>query len=217
MLTEADVNRTVAKAINFFRDSREPHAMLWLDVMHRLFGIAEFADALERFDAELSRRPDEAPVLRVLRRMADANNPIDPEDWKKVDKQTDRMLVSALYCDQIGLPPSFPDVLQKALDEGGYALTHGLLAWIWIRDNRCTVDDLKLEAAAFLCLARKASLVDLAFVQQVVQIQNADGGWGSPPEPDPDNPDASSWHSSILALLLLLHVDFPDQSGTAAG
>jgi hypothetical protein len=144
------------------------------------------------------------------------------------------MLISALYCDRYGLPPSFPEVLEKSIREGGYAATHGLLSLIWIRENRCQVtlpdglpdrmydrvaeivdespgmvNDLKLEAAAFLCLARQAKRVDLRFVQHVVQIQNADGGWGRPSEVDPEHPDRSSWHSTILALLLLLHVHFP--------
>jgi hypothetical protein len=234
MLTEADVRGAVAKAIQFFEHSREPHALLWLNVMHRRFAIEPFADALARYDALLAEGHEDAPVLRVLRRIADAENPLDPDDLEHVAKQTDRMLVSALYCDRYGLPPAFAEVLEKAVLEGGYAVTHGLLSLIWIRENRCEltlpdglvdrmyarvaaiidespgmVNDLKLEAAAFLCLARQAKRVDLRFVQRVVAIQNADGGWGRPPEEDPAKPDQSSWHSTVLALLLLLHVHFP--------
>jgi hypothetical protein len=234
MLTESHIQNTVAKAIGFFEGSREPHALLWLNVMHRLFGIEQFAGALARYDEVLAEGREDAPVLRVLRRIADADNPLDVDDLDHVDKQTDRMLISALYCDRYGLPPSFPEVLEKSIREGGYAATHGLLSLIWIRENHCQVtlpdglpdrmydrvaeivdespgmvNDLKLEAAAFLCLARQAKRVDLRFVQHVVQIQNADGGWGRPSEVDPEHPDRSSWHSTILALLLLLHVHFP--------
>jgi hypothetical protein len=42
-----------------------------------------------------------------------------------------------------------------------------------------------------------------------VSIQRTDGGWGKLDTPDPANPDESSWHSTTLALLLLLHVEFP--------
>jgi hypothetical protein len=79
-----------------------------------------------------------------------------------------------------------------------------------IVDDRPTkVNDLKLEAAAFLCLARQGARVNPAFVQRVVAIQNRDGGWGKPDHVDPSKPDESSWHSTILALLLLLHIEFP--------
>jgi hypothetical protein len=44
-----------------------------------------------------------------------------------------------------------------------------------------------------------------------LSIQRADGGWGKLDTPDPANPDESSWHSTTLALLLLLHVEFPGE------
>jgi len=238
MLTEARVRTAVANAIRFINRTREPYALLFLNVMHRRFGVPEFADALQRYDQVLAERPAEAPLLRVLRRIGDANNPLRPDDWDHVRIPTDRLLVSALYCDRLGLPPSFGEALMKAVREGGYPATHALLAWIWVQDNRCAlelpdgfveemyrtvaaivddrptiVNDLKLEAAAFLCLARQGSRVDPRFIERVVAIQNPDGGWGKPDNPDPAAPDASSWHSTILALLLLLHVHFPGSGG----
>jgi hypothetical protein len=234
VLTELDVRAAVANAINFIDETREPYALLFLDIMHRRFGVPQFADALKRFDEVLAERPKEAPLLRVLRRIADADNPLRPDDWDHVQVHTDRVLVSALYCDRLGLPPSFAEVLGKSVKAGGYHATHALLAWIWIRDNRCElalpdgfveemygavaaiiddrptmVNDLKLEAAAFLCMARQGARVNPGFVRHVVAIQNADGGWGRPDDVGLGNPDASSWHSTILALLLLLHVKFP--------
>jgi len=241
MLTEATVRTSIAKAIDFINRTREPYALLFLDIMHRRFGVEQFADALQRYDEVLRERPKDAPLLRVLRRIADANNPIQPDDWDHVTIHTDRILVSALYCDRLGLPPSFAEVLSKSVKAGGYYATHALLAWIWINDNRCTlavpdgfveemyatvaaiiddqptlINDLKLEAAAFLCLARQGRRVDPRFVERVVAIQNDDGGWGKPDEVDPSNPGASSWHSTILALLLLLHVHFPAAQSVGA-
>lgn len=234
MLTESAVRTAVAKAIAFINRTREPYGLLFLDIMHRRFGVPEFADALERYDAVMAERPDEAPLLRVLRRIADADNPIQPDDWDHVKIHTDRMLVCALYCDRLGLPPEFAETLVRDVKAGGYYATHALLAWIWVQDNRCevrlpdgfveemyrtvaaiideqptTINDLKLEAAAFLCLARQGSRVNPRFVQRVVAIQNEDGGWGKLDVVDPAKPDESSWHSTILALLLLLHIDFP--------
>jgi hypothetical protein len=165
--------------------------------------------------------------------MLDANNLIQLEDWEHVKLQTDRLLVSALYCDRLGLPESFAEVLARAVSQGKYAATHALLAWVWIQENRCplavqagffedmcgavariidedptSVNDMKLEAGAFLCLAHQVHRVDLGFVRRVVAFRNEDGGWGRPVE-GAGNPGGSSWHSTILALMILLHVRFP--------
>lgn len=239
MLTEATVRTAVANAIGFINRTREPYALLFMNIMHRRCGVPEFADTLARFDEVLAERPNEAPLLRVLRRIADANNPLQPDDWDHVKEHGDQMLVSALYCDRLGLPPSFAETLGKDVRAGGYHATHALLAWLWVHDNRCKLDlpdgfveemyravaailtdrptmvnDLKLEAAAFLCLARQGARVDPNFVRHVVAIQNPDGGWGRPDNLGPGEPDQSSWHSTILALLLLLHVKFPGADAT---
>ena len=239
MLTEAELRSTVADAIAFLQRVREPHALLFMGLIHRRCGVTEFADTLARYDAELPNHPDRAPVLRVFRRMFDANNPIVPEDWERVTIQTDRLLVSALYCDRLGLPEGFAEALDRAVSQGGYAATHALLTWVWIQENRGTlavpdgfedrmyatvaaiidedptsVNDIKLEAGAFLCLARQVERVDLGFVRRVIAFRNADGGWGRPVEGAGD-PNASSWHSTILALIILLHVRFPQTADAA--
>ena len=234
MVTQAEVDARVAKAIAFLQRQREPHALLFMGLIHRRYGVAEFADTLERYNAVLPEHPDRAPVLRVFRRMFDANNPIVPEDWEQVKSETDQLLVSALYCDRLGLPPEFAGALERAVSQGGYAATHALLSWVWSQENRydlavaegflermygavaaiidedpTSVNDIKLEAGAFLCLARESQRVDLGFVRRVIAFQNADGGWGVPVE-GAGNPDESSWHSTILALMILLCVTFPD-------
>jgi hypothetical protein len=209
-------------------------------MMHRLFRIPEFADALQRYDEVVAERPNEAPVLRVLRRLNDANNELRPNDWDHVKIHTDQLLAVALHCDRLGFPPDYAATLDAGVKAGGYHATHVLLAWIWLQDNRCKlpvrdgfaedlyranvailearptmVNDLMLEAAAFLCMARQGQRVNPRFVEHVVSIQRADGGWGKLDTPDPANPDGSSWHTTILALLLLLHVQFPKARPTS--
>lgn len=234
MLTEAQVRTAVTNGIQFVNTTREPYGLWFMSMMHRLFGIPEFADALARYDQVIAERPNDAPLLRVLRRLNDANTPLRAEDWEHVQIHTDRLLAVALHCDQLGFPPDYAAALENGIKAGGYQATHVLLAWIWLRDNRCTltvrdgfaedlyranaailearptmVNDLMLEAAAFLCMARQGQRVSPRFVEHVVSIQRADGGWGKLDTPDPTNPDGSSWHTTILALLLLLHVQFP--------
>lgn len=233
MLTREELRSTIAGAIKFLKDAREPHALLFMRLMHQRFGIAEFADCGQRYDEVIQEHPDRAPVLRVFRRVFDADNPIEPEDWEQVTINTDRLLVSALYCDRLGLPPSFAEALGRAVSQGGYAATHALLAWVWVQENGCeltvpdglvdemvaavaaiidddptSVNDIKLEAGAFLCLARRSARVDLGFVRRVIAFRNPDGGWGVPAEGAGD-PEGSSWHSTILALMILLHVRIP--------
>ena len=227
MRTEEGLNTAVANAIGFFKDSREPHALLWLAVMHRRFGIGEFADALQRYDRVLVEQPEQAPLRRVLRRFADRDNPLRPEDWDAVTLQSDRILVCALYCDRLGLPASFAEMLRKTASAGGYALTHVILTWCWVDDNGCAlslpagfmdsvfdasaaivnedptiVSDLRLEAAAFLHLAGQGARVDDAFFERVIASQNGDGGWGE----SRNQQGRSDWHSTVLGLLLLLHL-----------
>ena len=235
MLTEDQVRTAVARGITFLNQTREPHALWFMSMMHRLFRVPEFADALKRYDEVTAERPpNEAAVLRVVRRLNDVDNPLQPEDWDHVKILTDQLLICALYCDRLGFPPEFAETLDKGVKAGGYAATHVLLAWIWLRDNGCQlavregfvedmfravaailedrpnmVNDLKLEAAAFLCMARQGSRVESRFFRHVVSIQRPDGGWGQLDTPNPANPDESSWHSTTLALLLLLHVAFP--------
>jgi len=235
MLTEEQVHTAVARGIAFLNRTREPYGLWFMSMMHRLFGVREFADALKRYDEVVATRPnEEAAVLRVLRRLNDANNPLQPDDWDHVKIVTDQLLACALYCDRLGFPPEFAATLDKGVKAGGYAATHVLLAWIWLHDNGCrltvrdgfvedmfravaailedrptTLNDLKLEAAAFLCMARQGKRVDPRLFRHVLSIQRADGGWGKLDTPNPDNPDESSWHSTTLALLLLLHVEFP--------
>ena len=139
MLTTDDLNKAIAKSIKFFEKSREPHALLWLAVMHRRFAIAEFADALQRYDQRLIEQPETAALLRVLRRFADRETPLQPDDWDAVTTPSDRILVSALYCDRVGLPGSFPEVLQNAAKAGGYNLPHVILTLVRIQENGCAL------------------------------------------------------------------------------
>jgi hypothetical protein len=235
MRPEPDLHTATAKAINFLEDRREPYALLWLDVIYRRFGVAEFADALQRYDQSLTEHPEEAPLLRVFRRMADYDNPLQTEDLQAVSLPSDIIIVHALYCDRLGLPVDYPRMLDREAGQGGYHLTHVLLAWIWVQENGCelalpdgsidelyranaaiinsdptTVDDLKLEAAAFLYLAGQGELVDDSFVERVIASQNNDGSWGH--SSNDQEAEYLHWHSTILGLMLLLHVEFPADS-----
>jgi hypothetical protein len=225
----------IANATDFFEESGEPsnaYALLLLDVVHRRFGIAAFADALQRYDQIMAVRPDQAPLMRVFRRIADYGNPLQDWDLQEVSEDIDLVTVPALYCDRLGIPSSYASMLNRATRLGDYMLTHALLACIWIQENGCevplpdesienmyranaaligddpVVDDLELEAATFLYLAGQGALVNHAFVERVIAVQNDDGGWLR----SSDTPGDSDWHTTVLGLLLLLHVEYPSDS-----
>jgi len=217
--------QAIDRAIQFFADAREPQALLWLEYMHRRFGVVEFRGSLSIFDRIIVGNPERAPLMRVLRRIADPDTRLRAGDLDSVTHISDEIIVAALYCDQLELPPEFPGALEKARQAGGYFCTHALLAWIWteqhgahldvppgfgdaliaanaaiVDDGVATVTDLKLEAAAFLGLADQAARISSDFVDRVIRTQNPDGGWGRTAA----EPHRSDWHGTILALLMLL-------------
>ncbi len=224
--TDRTLSTEITNAVNFLNESTEPYTILWLDVIHRRFGITAFADSLQRYDQILNVHPEQASLLRVFRRIADYDNPLHVGDLQAVVVDLDLITVPALYSDRLGLPNDYPAMLDKAANQGGYLLTHALLALIWIQENGCEVslpdgfiedlyhdtvaiidddpvDDLELEAAAFLYLAGQGTLVNDSFIERVIAAQNIDGSWGD---------KSHSWHTTILGLLLLLHIEFPVDS-----
>jgi hypothetical protein len=118
------------------------------------------------------------------------------------------------------------------INDGAYLLTHVLLATIWLQNNNCSlqlpegfisdlyemnaaligdgsqVDDIQLEAAAFLYEAGQGNLVNPNFLQNVIDAQFTDGGWFA----DQEAPHNTDWHPSVLALMMLLHVAHPATS-----
>jgi hypothetical protein len=182
----------VSNAINFFEEPGEPndpYALLMLNVAYRRFGIATFADALQRYDRILATLPDKAPLMRLFRRIADHDNPLQIWDLQEVTEDLDRITILALYCYQLTLSDSeYQLMLEQATSLGDYMLTHALLACIWIQENGCkvplpesfteniyqanaalikddsVVNDLELEAAAFLYFSGKGALVNPVFV-----------------------------------------------------
>jgi len=226
------VQSAITNAINFLEKSRDPDALLLLDVVYRRFGIAEFADSLQRYDQVVVEGWREAALKRVFRRIADHDNQLQPGDLEAVFIDIDLLTVPALYCDRMELPPNYTAMLDEAVRSGSYLLTHALLACIWIQENGCeiplsneaieniyhataalinedpVVEDLEIEAAALLYLAGQGALVNYAFVERVIAVQNDDGGWLL----SSDTPGDSNWHTTALALLLLLHVEYPSDS-----
>ena len=223
---QQNYSQPVLKAINYFSTPTEPEAILWLDVMHRRFEMDEFPGALQAFDHLMLWSSDKAYV-NMFRRMADYYYTVNSAELGKVTNELDIITLPALYCDRVDLPANYSTRLIDGASEGGYKLTHVLLAWIWLQENGgevelpegfveemyldnaalintdSTITDVEMEAAAFLCLAGQNDLVDAAFIDQVITTQESDGGWGG---------TNKRWHTTVLGLLYLLHMEFPSNS-----
>ncbi len=221
-----DLEQPIKKAIDYLALTDEPHALLWLDVIYRRFGIQEFADSSQHYDEILNQLPVDQLQLRAFRRIIDYNNSIQKRDLDMF-VGIDSIVVPALYCDRFGLPTDYFALLEENVSYGEYELTHVLLAVVWIKENgynfslsndflvdlysanaaliddNYVVEDLELEAAVFLYLAGQGNLVDPLFIERVTVAQNEDGGWSI----SGNSKDNSDWHPTILGLLLLLHAN----------
>ena len=109
------------------------------------------------------------------------------------------MLVSLVWIQEIGYELALPDGFVDEVYQANAAI---------IDNDPMTVNDLKLEAAAFIYLAGQGALVDDSFIESVISSQNDDGSWDF----SSDGQGDSAWYSTILGLLLLLHVEYPADS-----
>jgi hypothetical protein len=205
-----------------------------LNVLYRQFGVIAFADSVQTYDQIMAIDPGAAAYMRVFLRIADYNNTLQPGDMQSITDALDLITTPALYSDRTPLPTDYSQTLNQSYYEGGYDLTHVLLACIWMQDNGVqvpmpsgfvenvynataalvgngsVVTDTNLEAAAFLFEAGQGALVSNDFVTRVIAVQNSDGGW--PSTTDTPTPAGSYWHSSVLALMILLYTENPSNS-----
>jgi hypothetical protein len=229
--SKSPIEKEIDKAIQFMAKSNEPHAILLNNVLYRQFGVTQFSDSLQKYDQLTAGKSD--PTLKLFRRMAAYDNSVDSSAFGAVQEDVDKITVPALYADRRALPANYSAMLQAGLEGGEYLTTHTLLAVLWLKENNCTValpvnfmnslyqataalidngtelTDLKIEAAALLYQAGQGQLVSSSFTDLVMANQNSDGGW---PPTSNFNPKDSYWHTTALALMLLLNLDHPSST-----
>jgi hypothetical protein len=152
-----------------------------------------------------------------------------PEVLAQLTEASDRMLAMALHCDVTPLAPEFREMVESARSTGGYGLTHAFLALILLEELGCgdeldeslrdrvaeevaaistpegPVDDLAIEAEAFLGLGGHRDLLEPGFAMKLIGVQTIDGGFAASGNPA----DEPSWHTGGLALWVLLESRFP--------
>ena len=100
-ISDDELSDAISNSINFLKVSNEPHALLWLDVMYRRFGIEEFSNAAQQYDQLLENNPRQVSQLRLFRRIIDYNNTISITDFNSIIFDLDQITVPALYCNRI--------------------------------------------------------------------------------------------------------------------
>jgi hypothetical protein len=240
--TQQTIEQATKNAINYLRQTKDPTGLLMLNVLYRQFGIAAFNDSLKRFDEVLEANPEPINrVFRRIADCnttivnSDLNYVTDQLDRLTVPAlYSDTLPLPDDYTARMtdALSSGIIYAQQSTKNSGCYLLTHALLATIWLDNNNCSVNlpegfkstlyqtnagligdglivnDIQLEAAAFLYEAGQGGLVPKFFINNVVASQYVDGGWAL----SQDNPSISDWHPSILALIILLHVEYPSET-----
>jgi hypothetical protein len=224
------LNQDVTSAIQYLKTTDEPYILLDLNVMYRRFGVSTFSGALAHYDQILAENPYNSALLRIYRRMAVHDTPINLDDYHEVivGSESDSLVVPALYYGQVPLPSDYYDQLHSGVNsDDKYLLTHALMAIIWIQENggpepdfanetysrvaalidvNSPVTDLELEGAAFLYIAGHGDLVSQAFIDKTISAQKSDGSWVDSSTPE------SVQHTTMLGLMLLLHIQNPSDN-----
>ncbi len=163
-------------------------------------------------------------ALDAYRRIFDSTYVPDSSVFSGLEG-VDVLTMPALYCQAVPLPENYADLFRSHVEQGGYYLTHALLAYIWIVENECAhslppaeleetvrlvldlvpktgneLDDLQIEALAFLMTAGRYDLVRADRIDALLASQREDGGWAAHPAID-----SSNGHSTASALWALLY------------
>ena len=169
----------------------------------------------------LAQAPASAQV-RLFARLVDPGVRLDPVALATLTNESDRIILSALYCPELGAPS--PEVVGRFAAKGGTDVSHAALALQWSVENGCLsahaletlrrqivlglveeaarapAADVGIEAMAMLDYVGASERIAPTWVEAVLASQHADGGWGERPG------DPSNDHTTVLALWVVLAV-----------
>lgn len=153
---------------------------------------------------------------------AKPRNVLDPMSW---------VTVYSANCDHTPLPKDFWTKVKQNYSQGGYEMTHILLALSFMKDNGCAVPDqareiereviaamiqlandpatnadLRYESIAFIMLAGKYDSVNSEWIQKILSEQRPDGSWSFTL-----NDGKSNDHATTLALWAILEYKNPNK------
>lgn len=240
-LLKSPERRAVSRAVAFLgqameREDLDVQVSLMLAALSHRFpsgGLHRFkAPALENLgrpdDPRLST--DDSRVLAAFGRLIDERHV-----WKRDDlpHSIDRITSAALHCKEAGVPEDYEGQLRESAAEGGYPLTHALLAIQWLRERACTTEfdenslasafadriaqeirksgvgsDLSYEGIAILHYAGHGSFVENEWINMIVSQQHESGSWA-----DTDAGAHRAQHITTVALWALLEGLYGEDAG----
>lgn len=149
-------------------------------------------------------------------------NVLDPMSW---------VTVYSANCDHTPLPKDFWPKVRQNYSQGGYEMTHIVLALSFMRDNGCTIPneaegiereviaamtrlandpvtnaDLRYESIAFIMLAGGYDSVNNGWIQKILSEQRPDGSWSFTLDDGKSND-----HATTLALWAILEYKNPNK------
>jgi hypothetical protein len=117
------------------RERTDLSALIVLDYLQRRYGLgAEFA-----FENTYKSGLD-ADKLRTWGRFVGMTTAVNEASLGSLDNPgIEELVMHALYCDRFPLPASYDGLLNRFIEQGGYELTHAVLALKLVRDHGCAV------------------------------------------------------------------------------
>ncbi len=194
------IQHALDRGLDYFRANVRETDPSWASLfgyMHRRFGLTATIRGGEPLHGA-PPRDERHPMAGIYRRIDDSSAAVDKRRIAELESTVDRITASALHCDRIALPSDWVEILTKASEFGGYALTHSALAGEWTIENGCL-------SWGDLAATRQRQIVLL--VQHVGRF--ADGMANDPGTPENDLGNAGDgtgmdiWIESIVMLYYL--------------
>ena len=156
------------------------------------------------------------PFVRFIRPVEQPSRIVGDVIEPSGEVNTDAMVMRALWCDVIALPPDYLSDVATAADRGGYELTHAMASSQLLVENGCDVadaerlrdglaprvaellapteaSDLELESCGLLFWVGHGDRVPADYQSIVRRSQLPDGGWPEKVGDDVSDPHATAW------------------------
>lgn len=226
------IKKAIDRTVNFFKnkDKIDAQSYLLLDYLIRKYEIP-FSIDKGKVESAFTENELNSSFKLFYRIIAPpAITVVVPDTFNNPMEQS---LISALMCKEKSVDEKFLDFLEQQINNGGYPLTHAVIALIWLRENQCLINEKRMdgmisksinsllelakkekfntdsgiEAMAVLCYSGNYKKIKPFMVSEVLKVQKANGSWAHSPETN-----VTDEHTTILALWFLLGIEYQNHN-----